>query len=96
MFFCEQKRRDSAEVSHQANRLCLSVNVPVTPVLRLPIDLGVEVHVMQDHSVSTREIQALSSRSCGQQEDEDFTFWVVEGVHDGQPLLHLCECCVCE
>lgn len=40
----------------------------VASVLCLAIDLGIEVHVVQDDSVSARQVQPLAARARAQQE----------------------------
>ena len=62
---------------------------PVAPVLSLPVDLWVEVHVMKDDCVRPRQVQALASGPGGQQEEEDVVVWVVEAVTQVQTVVHL-------
>ena len=59
-------------------------------VLRLPVNLGVEVHVVQHHHVRPRQVEALAAGPRGEQEDEDTLGGVVELVNDGQTVLNLC------
>ena len=43
----------------------------VTPVLRLAVDLRVEIHIMQDDCVGSRQIQALAPGARAQQKGKD-------------------------
>eukprot|EP00982_Pelagococcus_subviridis_P015689 31419-Pelagococcus_subviridis.AAC.7 len=58
------------------------------PVLRLAVDLRVEVAVVDDDDVRAREVQALTARARGQQEGEDVAAVSVERVADALALLH--------
>eukprot|EP00983_Pelagomonas_calceolata_P063127 1147595-Pelagomonas_calceolata.AAC.10 len=64
-------------------------HLPVASILCLFVDLRVEVHVMQDHCVGACEVEALPTRTRGQQEYEYVALWVVEHVYNGEPVLHL-------
>ena len=50
----------------------------VAAVLGLAVDLGVEVHVVQDDGVRPRQVQALAPGARAQQEGEDTVLLVVE------------------
>eukprot|EP00968_Pinguiococcus_pyrenoidosus_P012441 scaffold1090_cov265-Pinguiococcus_pyrenoidosus.AAC.7 len=51
------------------DRHWLLLTYPMTAILRLTIDLRVEVHVVQDYRVCRRQVDALTACSSAQQED---------------------------
>jgi len=57
----------------------------VRAVLRLPVDLRVEVDVVQDHRVRPYQIQPLPASARGEQKREDGAVRVVELIHQRLP-----------
>jgi len=86
-----------------AQRPCVAVRsarpqqgIPLGPPARPPTHAArshtrgsLEVAVMEDDGVGAGEVEALPARARGQQEHKLVAARVVEGVHDGQPVLHL-------
>ena len=50
----------------------------VAPVLSLPVDLGIEVHIMQDDCIGPRQVQALPASPRAEQEGKDVLGGIVE------------------
>ena len=66
---------------HQTvNRDLSCLSQAVTPVLRLAVNLWVEVNVMQDNSVCARQVEALPASARAHQEREHRVWRGVEAV----------------
>mmetsp|Transcript_10694 Transcript_10694/g.41794 ORF Transcript_10694/g.41794 Transcript_10694/m.41794 type:complete len:280 (-) Transcript_10694:1507-2346(-) len=62
---------------------------PVAPVLRLPVDLRVEVAVVDDHGVRAGEVKSLPARARGEQKAENLRTPSVKRVANLLPLVHV-------
>ena len=58
----------------------------VAAVLSLAVDLGIEVHVMQDHRVSARQIQPLAACTRAEEECKHPARRVVVPAHAAKPF----------
>lgn len=64
-FFYSRERGLEQQEPVYCNRLCLAN--AMTAVFSLSVNLWVEIHVMNDNSISSSQVQTLTSSSRGQQ-----------------------------
>lgn len=67
----------------------------MAPVLRLSVNLRVEVHIMQDHGVSACQIQALTSSPCAEEKSKDAIVSIVEPASAGRFVGNFLNCISC-
>lgn len=61
---------------------------PVAAIFSLPIYLWIKIHVMYDNSISSGQIQSLSSCPCGEQACK-YGSVLIEGVNNCLSLCYL-------
>ena len=63
---------EASACAHQAMHYdCPLLAQAVTPVLSLPVNLGIKVHVVQDYCVGPHQIQALPAGTRTEQKGKD-------------------------
>lgn len=60
----------------------------MTSIFSLPVNLWIEIHVMNDDSISSSQVQTLPSSSCGQQACK-YSSVIIKRINYCLSLCHL-------